>query len=419
MLKELKLKNIKSFEEATLPIGGFTVLLGTNASGKSNVRDVLRFLHGLSRGYKLVEIFAGKYEGGDLIWRGIRGGPNLFVRDGVSSGTVGLLSGGPRKLQFEITLREVRGKPTRVYDETLRADGASLYSTRNEDNQRTNMGPKFLRVYLKRGGDYKRNHTEDCLSDEAVLTQVPEFYLKRNDDGIRVVREGVDNLSQALMQMRFLDLSPDTMREPAFVGQQVLGDRGENLSSVLQQLVESQSKERDILEWLKVLTPMDVAALEFEKDSRGRVSLVLLEHDKRRTPAESASDGTLRFLAYLALAFSTETPTTCFVEEIDNGIHPARLQLLVELIESQSKARGLQVIASSHSPAMMNLLSEDTLLNAVLVYRTEESKSSKVKLLRDLPNFELLSKKRQPGVLMETGWFESTVESLEFVEDDK
>jgi len=217
--------------------------------------------------------------------------------------------------------------------------------------------------------------------------------------------------------MRFLDLSPNAMREPTYPGPLSLGDSGENLSTVLQNLVDSGGRERDIREWLNVLTPMDVAALDFEKDSRGRISLVLVEHDKRRTSAESASDGTLRFLAYLALAFSTTSPTTCFVEEIDNGIHPSRLQLLVELVETQSKDRNLQVVASSHSPALMNLLSDETLASSALVYRTDKSPSSKVKMLRDLPNFLTIAKKRQPGALMEAGWFENTVESLDFVDD--
>ena len=441
MLKELKLKNIKSFEEATVPMSGFTVLLGTNASGKSNIRDVMRFLHGLSRGYKLVELFAGKYEGSDRIWGGIRGGPNEFLRKGAKpkAGTIDVQFDKP-DLDYQIVLQEVRGKPLRIFDEWLRDGVTDLYSTRDANGYRPEMkSSRLVRVWIKAGGRHRKSQTEDALNDEPILTQMDEFLEKRYtnalehnqarqqdsgqpltyDEAAQQVRRGVASILENLSSMRFLDLSPNAMREPTFPGPLTIGDSGENLSTVLQNLVESGKRERVILEWLKELTPMDVASLEFERDPRGRISLVLVEHDKRRTPAESASDGTLRFLAYLALAFSTEKPTTCFVEEIDNGIHPARLQLLVELIESQSKARGLQVIASSHSPALMNLLSEDTLLNAALVYRTEESKNSKVKLLRDLPNFETLSKKRQPGALMETGWFENTVESLEYVEDEQ
>jgi AAA15 family ATPase/GTPase len=75
MLKKLHLKNFKGFKDAELNLGNFSLLVGTNASGKSNIRDAFRFLHGIGRGYSLADIFGEKYvEGGVLQWRGIRGG---------------------------------------------------------------------------------------------------------------------------------------------------------------------------------------------------------------------------------------------------------------------------------------------------------------------------------------------------------
>lgn len=50
MLKELHLKNWKSFKEATLYIDPLTVLIGTNASGKSNVLEALEFLRRMASG---------------------------------------------------------------------------------------------------------------------------------------------------------------------------------------------------------------------------------------------------------------------------------------------------------------------------------------------------------------------------------
>lgn len=44
MFTHLSLKNIKSFDSAEIPLANFTVLLGTNAAGKSNIRDTFRFL---------------------------------------------------------------------------------------------------------------------------------------------------------------------------------------------------------------------------------------------------------------------------------------------------------------------------------------------------------------------------------------
>ncbi|HUB24692.1 MAG TPA: AAA family ATPase, partial [Tepidisphaeraceae bacterium] len=75
MMTGLKLKNFKNFKDAELRLGEMTLIVGTNASGKSNLRDAFRFLHGVSRGYSLADIIGGKYgDGGYLEWRGLRGG---------------------------------------------------------------------------------------------------------------------------------------------------------------------------------------------------------------------------------------------------------------------------------------------------------------------------------------------------------
>lgn len=55
MIKRLRLHDFKIFADTTVAFGPFTVLIGANASGKSNVRDALRFLHGLGLGYTLAE----------------------------------------------------------------------------------------------------------------------------------------------------------------------------------------------------------------------------------------------------------------------------------------------------------------------------------------------------------------------------
>ena len=81
MITSLRLVNFKNFADETLRVGPFTVIVGANASGKSNIRDAFRFLHGIGRGYTLAEIFGGKHgDGGYVEWTGIRGAPNEVAR---------------------------------------------------------------------------------------------------------------------------------------------------------------------------------------------------------------------------------------------------------------------------------------------------------------------------------------------------
>ncbi|MFQ3612438.1 MAG: AAA family ATPase, partial [Cyanobacteriota bacterium] len=53
ILSEFTLENFKSYRTGRLPLGPLTILIGANASGKSNALEGLRFLSWLAQGQKL------------------------------------------------------------------------------------------------------------------------------------------------------------------------------------------------------------------------------------------------------------------------------------------------------------------------------------------------------------------------------
>ena len=161
---------------------------------------------------------------------------------------------------------------------------------------------------------------------------------------------------------------------------------------------------------------MDVTDFQFPLDPNGRVFLQLLERDGRRVSAYSASDGTLRFLTMLAVLLSPNPAGVYFFAEIDNGIHPSRLHLLIDLIENQTKSNGIQVITTTHSPEMLNLINDNTFENTSVVYRDEESSDAVIRPAADLPNAKRLRKSKGLGPLHSTGWME---DMLAFAEADR
>ena len=64
MIASLWLRDFKNFADEALRVGPFTVIVGANASGKSNIRDAFRVLHGIGRGYTLAETVGGKLDAG-------------------------------------------------------------------------------------------------------------------------------------------------------------------------------------------------------------------------------------------------------------------------------------------------------------------------------------------------------------------
>ena len=112
VIRSLRLIDFKNFADETLRVGPFTVIVGTNASGKSNIRDAFRFLHGIGRGYTLAEIVGGKYgAGGQVEWVPIRGATNEIVR--LETSTSGLPV--PRRPGFGLAVELTMEHDTATY----------------------------------------------------------------------------------------------------------------------------------------------------------------------------------------------------------------------------------------------------------------------------------------------------------------
>lgn len=252
-------------------------------------------------------------------------------------------------------------------------------------------------------GDKRRKHIE-CPSERPLITQVAD-----SDKIESTVRGTAALFADHLRRMRFLDVSPDAMRRPSFPGQITLGDHGENLSSVLQAICEKPEGKASLLEWLRELTPMDVVDLEFPPDQIGRVLVTLVEEGGRRTSAYSASDGTLRFLGIVAALLGPNRGGLYFFEEIDNGIHPTRLRLLMDLITRTVKKGDVQVIATTHSPQLLLYLNDEMLQYVSVVHRLPGAAGSAVTRLVDIPHAMDVLKRQDIARLHASGWFEDAL----------
>ena len=378
MLTKLHLQDFKNYQSATLPLGPLTLLFGANAAGKSNVRDALRFLHGIARGYTLADTIGEKWgEGGVLQWRGLRGGTVEAARHGAATFTLTAeftLANGQASLLSPVgrtllrSSRDAMASPASCASRSTPASTCCLIRT-PPASRAQQRDPQRLTVHILPGGRYRKVHVETFGANQPVLAQLAERIADRKDDNADAVRQAVKTALATFGSMRFLDLSLEAMRLPSLPGQTTLGDRGENLSSVLQAIYEEPSRRAALVSWVRELTPMDVVDFAFPADQTGRVLVSLREEDGSETSAYSASDGTLRFLAVLAALLGPEPAHLYFFEELENGLHPARLHLLIDLIEQRVAQGDLQVVATTHSPQLLRLLSAESRRNAAFIYR--------------------------------------------------
>lgn len=406
MITSIRLVNFKNFADETLRVGPFTVIVGANASGKSNIRDAFRFLNGIGYGYTLAEIIGGKYgPGGQRRWEPIRGAANEIIRFEQEMFSIeveiewahGTEYSEKAQYMIEVGLNKRKSGEFEIKREELIVESETFYIAHNDGEN--------LRVR----GAWDREQKEILLEpNRAVMRQLAEKDV--------INKEPIKSMSMKgwvhyiLSDMYFLELSPDRMREPSLPGAEMLGDFGENLPTVLEKICTDTKRKEILTSWVHELTPMDVADFEFPRDPSGRVHLILCETNGRKVSAYSASDGTLRFLAMLAVLLGEDSGGLYFFEEIDTGIHPARQWLLLELIEKQAAKNNIQIMTTTHAPDLLTFANDSTFKNMSVVCRLEDSHDAIIRPVAELPDAKRLRKSgRGLGGLLTEGWMETAI----------
>ena len=414
MITSIRLVNFKNFADETLRVGPFTVIVGANASGKSNIRDAFRFLHGIGRGYTLAEIIGGKYgPGGQREWEPIRGAANEIIRFGQETFSIEVEilwgEGGPHseKAQYmiEVGLDKRKSDEFKIKKEKLIVESETSFTAHSDGEN--------LRVRSAWDKEQKEILLE---SNQAALRQLMEYFrveAVRNKIPVELISM-MGWINYILSDINFPELSPDRMREPSLPGAEMLGNFGENLPTVLKEICTDPKRQEILTSWVHELTPMDVQEFEFPPDPSGRIHLMLCEANGRKVSAYSASDGTLRFLALLATLLGKYPEGLHFFEEIDTGIHPARQSLLLELIEKQAAKEKVQIITTTHAPDLLNFVNDSTFENMSIVCRLENSHDAIIRRVAELPNARELRKSQGLGKLLTEGWMET---ALYFTED--
>ncbi len=430
MLKAITLNNFKSYRHARLPLAPLTVLIGANASGKSNAIEGMRLLSWLAQGQRLSAIQYA-VQGGDKVVRGRV--EDLTYEQGELFGFgVETDTDEWNTLSMGLT-RRIDG--LHITSETLTHEGATVpIYTLDQPSGRQGTDASVAYNNFTRG----RNKPHVICSDQAaIFTQLtaPAAF----DAAHKMSRERIPpvmkQLEQWLAAMLFLDPVPAQMRGYEFPSDSVLQGNGKNVSAVLCNLcgeakpqldifddlpVISKQKEsyasnrRAILGFIQSLPEQDIASLAFLKEPRGGVMLQLTETFGGRSKEYDASllsDGTLRVLAIAAAMLSAPEGSLVVIEEIDNGVHPSRAHHLLQQIQQIAQERSLRVLLSTHNPAMLDALPDSAVPDVVFCYRDPEDGSSRLVRLADVPDYPELIAQGTLGHLMTSGTLERFVKN--------
>jgi predicted ATPase len=376
LIERLQLKNFLSFgpESEPVELGPLNVLIGPNASGKSNFLEAFSLLRATPG--DLSSAFSNGSVVGEWLWKGSDSRETASVSVILSYPGDAFNHISPALLRYEMAFGALLGSVLLVVSELIEelgdaTSGGITYFTRNAFQAnilaRTDPANPGIRETRSIG-------REDMLAHQSILSQrrdpqiYPEItYLGTVFSRIHLYREWNVGRSAVPRLPQLSNMRPDSLDEGAG-----------NLILVLDAICRNTQVRATIVSYLQRLHP------DFEDFEPsivgGSVQLFLREKGmKEAIPATRLSDGTLRYLALLAILCHPEPPPLVCIEEPELGLHPDIIPTIAELLVSASERT--QLIVTTHSDMLVSALSEHA--DAVLVCERDDRGSHLERLQMD------------------------------------
>ncbi|MFF9346822.1 AAA family ATPase [Streptomyces sp. NPDC014734] len=347
-LLELHVENFRSLRDVTIPLGPLTVLVGPNGVGKSNVLKVFDFLAAIIR----TDLQPALDERGGFdevaFWGGDKPPTSMVVRL-KADWTTHASTKAPD--EYSLTIRR-RSTPGSRGSYTLSRQESFQFKRTQGRGRRITISGDEARVVDKRAGRESDGGSFGIQRLSSGLSTLPR--LARSDGGEEVTR-----VAERLSSFRVFDVDVAAARQPTrahSIRAGRLASHAENLAAFLIQLSSDEARWDDLTRDARRILPQ-LDAIEFEQVGgyADRLAVVLHERGLRRTtPLSDASFGTVRLLGLLAMLYDPQPPALTCVEEIDHGLHPQALELIVERMREASTRT--QFIVATHSPALVDRL---------------------------------------------------------------
>lgn len=345
-LRHLHVSNFRNLADVCVDLGPLNVLVGPNGAGKSNLLSVLEFL-GDSVRRDLSQAVA---DAGGMDRLRFRGGREAWVRIEVRAQVTSYASAtAPDEYVLEFRQRRTRKGAANPFE---RQERFKFKRTKGQGRRITVSG------------------TTVTVSDEGA--QAEESPLDRQSLGLSTLprlgpKQGARQVAQIadlFSTFRVFEVDVARARAPSHVSRSdTLDADAGNLAAFLAYLAEDHPDVFESLQGdVRAIVP-GIEAIDFELVGgavRG-IAVVLHESGLRGpTYLSEASFGTIRALALLAMLHDPEPPKLTCAEEIDHGLHPYALDVLVDRLREAS--RRTQFIVATHSPTLVNRLTANELI---------------------------------------------------------
>lgn len=367
-LQSLRIRNFKAVVDSkTVKLGPLTAFIGNNGAGKSSLIEALETYQAIVR------------DGLDIAMQRWLGIEHVRHKAQEAKERMGQLV---NPISFELALGESPRKVRR------------LTMTVNND-------PAANRMFIA------SERVTDLTGDFAERDEVGALMSYGAGRSMLAAPASLNHtlLSSEVLAWQFLTLSPERMGLPVpqqrTKGTVRLANDGSNVADFLLDLRRLDANAfNGIVETMAFVLPYakDIQPTLTSSEIERKAWLQLSE-DTFKVPGWLLSTGTLRMLALLALLRHPSPPPLIVVEEIENGLDPRSIHLIVEEIRGAVLSGVTQVIVTTHSPYLLDLL---TLEHLVVVERDAEGHPRFIRPA-DNENLQTWAQEFAPGKLYTMG----------------
>jgi predicted ATPase len=360
MIKVLHVKNFKSFKDVKIELGKFNVVIGSNASGKSNFVEIFRFLKDI-KNFGLDNALGKRGDPKYLINLKIGSSEPLYMRieTGIKLSDTIKLTISKKEIEIEIKIEEP------IYEFALEFD---------------KEGPKYKiindRLIQKKGDKeiiLEGNPTPQITQPEGISKKELLYYrsilvLHNIIQTIIMKKELLLRSLSFFPPISIYNFDPNLIKWPQKTGGAELEEDGRNLTFVLKNILENEEKRRIFFNLVEYLLSF-IEDIKVEKSAEDVWLTKLKEKylESEYLPSFFISDGTVNMIALIvALYFEKEEGLT-IIEEPERNIHPALFSKIVEMMKEASQNK--QIIITTHNPEIVKYAD---IQNLLLLSRDEE-----------------------------------------------
>ncbi|HWZ42175.1 MAG TPA: AAA family ATPase [Candidatus Saccharimonadales bacterium] len=343
MITRLRIKNFRSLRDTDISLGVNNVLVGANASGKSNILDVLKFLGHIAL-FGVSKALNERLGFSEVAWKGVDPGPIQIIANFVFDE-----EGQKYEVEYEI---EIDGTATGLI--TIRRERlTTMQDARRMDIIDFSMGHGVARHL----DGTQAFGSPGNPSQSALEANVPGW--------------AGTKFKNYLASWQYFELDPRAMKQVNQAGRaNFLSQNGDNLAAWLATLKTSHSEQfrrleqaaRDAFPGLQEITA-ELTQLQ--------TTFVSSREKFLKTPVHvwALASGELCFIALCSLILRpSELGTTLnCLEEVENHLNPRLIETLVTLHKQwqavYAEEGGVpQVLITTHSPFVVDQFNLDELI---------------------------------------------------------